>query len=394
MPAVNGSGTLGGTAGDLVRLVAMGHGRSRAELARLSGMAPSSVSLRVEELIDAGLLREDGEGASRGGRRPRQLRLHESAGVVVAADVGSHHVRMAVMDLAGRVLLTHELPGEIAEGPEAVTERLAGHVRLTLRQAQVSDLPLLGIGVGMPGPVDPASAKVVAPSRMPGWNDYPVRERLTELLGVRVVVENDANLMAVGEHRYGWPGRDNLMAVKAGTGIGCGIIASGRLHRGRGAAGDISHVPVHAAQRVTCSCGHSDCLEAHASGAALCRTLRAQGIEVSSTGRLVELVNNGVPEVTNLVRNAGRLAGQVLTPLVNFFNPDVVVLGGGLSAAEPFIAAVRGAIYERCLPLATRDLEIATTVTGQDACMLGAGSVVLDEVLTSNWVDETLTPRS
>lgn len=356
-------------------------------------MAPSSVSLRVEELIDAGLLREDGEGASRGGRRPRHLRLHENAGVVVGADVGTHHVRMAVMDLAGRIVLKHELPGEIAEGPEQVTERLTRHIRSTLRQAGAEQLPLLGVGVGMPGPVDPATAKVVAPSRMPGWNDFPVGERLGELLGVRVLVENDANLMAVGEHRYGWPGRDNLMAVKAGTGIGCGIIASGKLHRGRGAAGDISHVPVHGPEPVTCSCGHSDCLEAHASGAALRRILRSKGIEVTSSRHLVELVNDGVPEVTTLVRNAGRLAGQVLTPLVNFFNPDVVVLGGGLSAAEPFIAAVRGAIYERCLPLATRDLEIATAVTGEDACMLGAGSVILDEVLTSAWVDETLSAR-
>ncbi|MFE3316041.1 ROK family protein, partial [Embleya sp. NPDC059213] len=131
----------------------------------------------------------------------------------------------------------------------------------------------------------------------------------------------------------------------------------------------------------------------HASGAALQRTLRAQGIEVSSSRQLVELVNDGVPEVTTLVRNAGRLAGQVLTPLVNFFNPDVLVLGGGLSAAEPFVAAVRGAIYERCLPLATRDLEIATAVTGRDACMLGAGALVLDEVLAGDWVDDALSAR-
>ncbi|WP_235619073.1 ROK family transcriptional regulator [Embleya scabrispora] len=384
---------MGGSAGDLVRLVAKGHGRSRAELARLSGMAPSSVSLRVEELIEAGLLREDGEGASRGGRRPRQLRLHENAGVVVAVDVGTHHVRMAVLDLAGRVLLEHELPGEIAEGPERVIERLLDNLRMTLRQAEVAHLPLLGVGIGMPGPVDPGDAKVVAPSRMPGWNDFPIGRRMSELLGVRVVVENDANLMAVGEHRYGWPDRDNLMAVKAGTGIGCGIIVSGRLHRGRGAAGDISHVPVHVPEPVTCSCGHSDCLEAHASGAALRRILRGQGIDVTSSRHLVELVNDGVPEATTLVRNAGRLAGQVLVPLVNFFNPDVLVLGGGLSAAEPFVAAVRGAIYERCLPLATRDLEIATAVTGRDACMLGAGSLVLDEVLASEWVDDTLAAR-
>ena len=106
-----------------------------------------------------------------------------------------------------------------------------------------SGAPLRGVGTGIPGPVDPASGRVVYPSRMPGWNNFPVAEYLDTRYDLPILVENDANLMAVGEARA-WPGCDNLMVLKAGSGIGCGVIVNGRLHRGRGAAGDISHVRV------------------------------------------------------------------------------------------------------------------------------------------------------
>ncbi|GAA2389837.1 ROK family protein [Nonomuraea africana] len=369
-----------GPQGGLLRLVATGQAESRAELARLSGLAASSVSLRVEELLEARLLVEEGSGTSRGGRRPRRLRLAPSAGLLAVADLGAHHVRLGLLDLSGAPLAVQERACDITAGPEAVLDWMADAFDDLLRAHAPTGVPLRGVGTGIPGPVDPASGRVVGPSRMPGWNNYPVADHLGARYDLPVLVENDANLMAVGEARS-WPGSDNLMVLKAGTGIGCGVIVNGRLHRGRGAAGDISHVRVRTDSSITCACGHPDCLEAYASGAALMSALAEAGIAVERPADIVGLVNDAVPEATSQVRTAGRLIGEVLTVLVNFFNPDVIAVGGSLSAAEPLIAAIRAAVYERCLPLATRDLEIAPARAGQDAALLGAGALLLDAVL-------------
>ncbi|WP_246064395.1 ROK family protein [Nonomuraea longispora] len=370
-----------GAQGDLLRLVATGRAESRADLARLSGLAASSVSLRVEELLDAGLLAEEGSGTSRGGRRPRRLRLSDTAGVLAVADLGAHHVRLGLLDLSGTPLVIEERSCEIADGPRATLDRIAGAFDELLAEHVPAAVPLRGIGTGVPGPVDPLTQRVVTPSRMPGWNDFSVAEHLATRYDLPILVENDANLMAAGEARC-WPDRRNLMVVKAGTGIGCGVVVNGRLHRGRGAAGDISHVRVRSDSSVICACGHPDCLEAYASGAALMASLSEAGIVVTRTGDIVGLVNDAIPEATSLVRNAGRRIGEVLTVLVNFFNPDVVAVGGSLSAAEPLITSIRAAVWERCLPLATRDLEVAPARAGRDAALLGAGALLLEAALT------------
>ncbi|WP_207923683.1 ROK family protein [Actinomadura bangladeshensis] len=372
----------------LVRLVATGRAESRAELARLSGLAASSVSLRVEQLIAAGLFAEEGAGASRGGRRPRRLRLAREAGVFLVADLGAHHARLAAADLAGTPLAVSDLACDIAVGPEETLTAVTRSLRGLAREHGLADVPVRGIGIGLPGPVDPATGQVVSPSRMPGWNDFPVRDFVTRHAGVPVLVENDANLMAVGEHRASWPSLDNLMVIKLGSGIGCGVIVDGRLHRGRGAAGDISHVRILSEATVDCSCGHPDCLEAHASGAALAASLAGHGIAVEHPSEIVDLVADGVPQATSAVRTAGRLIGDVLTGLVNFFNPDALVIGGSLSNAEPLVATIRGVIYERCLPLATRNLEIATSRAGRDASVLGAGQLMLEN--SDAWIDRVL----
>ncbi|NDU74797.1 ROK family protein [Actinomadura sp. DSM 109109] len=371
-----------------MRLVATGQAESRAELARLSGLAASSVSLRVEQLIEAGLFAEEGAGASRGGRRPRRLRLARAAGVYLVADLGAHHARLAVADLAGTPLALSDLACDIAVGPEETLAAVLRSLHALAGEHGLRDVPVRGVGIGLPGPVDPATGQVVSPSRMPGWNDFPVRDYIAGRAGVPALVENDANLMAVGEHRASWPGLDNVMVIKLGSGIGCGVIVDGRLHRGRGAAGDISHVRILSEATVDCSCGHPDCLEAHASGAALADALAAQGIEAGSPARIVDLVTDGVPQATSAVRTAGRLIGDVLTALVNFFNPDALVIGGSLSNAEPLVATIRGVIYERCLPLATRNLEIATSRAGRDASILGAGHLLLG--VADEWIERAL----
>ncbi|MGW0736859.1 ROK family transcriptional regulator [Streptomyces sp. NPDC002851] len=367
-----------GSTQHILQLVSSGAASSRADLVRELRLAPSTVSARVQELVSAGLLSESGEGASRGGRRPRLLRVRAEGGVALAADLGSHHARLGAVDLGGTVLEAVDLPHDITAGPESAVDWLCERVTQLADAQRESGSTVRALGVAFPGPVQPGEQRVISPSRMPGWHRYPLREVLSERLGMPVTVGNDATMMAVGEHQAARPELDHLVVVKAGRGIGSGVITAGKPHDGAsGCAGDISHVRVDAAGDRPCSCGNIGCLETVASGAALIRELALQGVQVADTSALLRLIADGDPQATTLVRAAGRHIGTVLSVVVNFFNPQVVALGGALSTAEPLVAAVRGVLYERCLPLATADLEITTTVTGRDAGLLGAGLTAL-----------------
>ncbi|MEV0849347.1 ROK family transcriptional regulator [Streptomyces sp. NPDC049954] len=362
----------------ILRLVSSGLATSRADLVRELGLAASTVSARVQELVAAGLLTESGEGASRGGRRPRLLRARALDDVALAVDLGSHHARLGAVGPDGAVVEATELPHDLTAGPDPAVDWLAAQVAALAARQRARGRTVRGLGVAFPGPVEVGTGRVLSPSRMPGWHRHPLRAVLEERLGLPVTVDNDATMMAVGEHAVARPHLDHLVVVKAGRGIGCGVVSAGRPHSGAtGSAGDISHVRVDAAQDRPCSCGNIGCLETVASGAALVRELARQGVEVGSTTELLQRVADGDPQATTLVRTAGRHIGSVLSVVVNFFNPQAVVLGGALATAEPLVAAVRGVLYERCLPLATADLEITTTVTGADAGLLGAGLTVL-----------------
>ena len=243
-------------------------------------------------------------------------------------------------------------------------------------------VPLRGVGTGIPGPVDPATSRVVTPSRMPGWNDFPVADHLATRYDLPILVENDANLMAVGEARA-WPGSANLMVLKAGSGIGCGVIVDGRLHRGRGAAGDISHV------RVTVRRGRHLLLRPHRLPGGLRQRRRPDGRARRAGHRRRRPGRHRRPGQRRRAR--GHRPGARRRPpasarcspaLVNFFNPDAIVIGGSLSAAEPLdhLDPRRGL---RALPAAgdPRPGDRPRHGPGRDAALLGAGALLLDAAL-------------
>ncbi|MGW2408052.1 ROK family protein [Streptomyces sp. NPDC001739] len=370
-----------GSAAHVLALVANGSATSRADLVRELGLAASTVSARVQELVEAGLLTESGAGASRGGRRPRLLRVAGQGAVALAADLGSHHIRTGAVGPAGDVFDAEDHPADPSTGPGPALDVLAERLGALAERQRAAGRTVRGVGIGFPGPVDADGARVVAPSRMPGWHLFPLRDRLADRLGLPVLLDNDANMMALGEHRAAHPARRQLVVVKAGRGIGSGVISDGRLLRGaHGAAGDISHVRVDESARLPCSCGNVGCLETVASGAAIAAALRGRGVAAKSAADILRLVEHGDAQATTLVRQAGRDIGAVLAVVVNFFNPDAVVLGGALAGAQPLVAAVRGMLYERCLPMATSELTIATSVCGPDAGLLGAGHAVLSGI--------------
>lgn len=386
-------------------LVRFGAARTRPELARRSGLGRTVVTQRLAQLIGSGLVEEGRLGASTGGRAPRELRFRADAAVVLVAELGATSLSVGLTDLAGRLVAQHEESWDIAAGPDVTLARVEELFDVLL--AEYTPAAVWGIGVGVPGPVEFASGRPVAPPIMPGWDGYPVRDRLAARYDVPVWVDNEVNMMALGEYRAGLgQGADELIHVKIGTGIGAGLISGGRLHRGaQGCAGDIGHVALvsevieavpGAAQQV-CRCGKIGCLEALAGGAALARdateaarsgrspALARRLAEAGALGAadVVRAAEFGDPVSVELLQRAGRLVGETLAALVNFFNPSMVLLGGGVgTSGDLVLAAIRQAVYRRSLPLATRDLRIARSQLGDRAGLMGAGFMVVDELFS------------
>src|ERR687890_172793 len=271
------------SAGALLRHVRTGRARSRADLVALTGAPRNTVSARVDQLIAANLLEEGGRGWSTGGRPPTLLQFNSRAGCVLAVDLGVTSVDVAVTDLSAQVLATVGHPIDIADGPGPVLTEVDRLAQCLLDEAGLEPVDVCAVGVGVPGPVEHSSGRPLHPPIMPGWHDFPIPSAFGRY-ECPVYVDNDVNVMALGEIGVGGSVQD-LLVVKVGTGIGCGVIVDGRVYRGaQGSAGDIRHIYVAQpdGRTVTCRCGQENCLEAIAGGGALLRDAIAAGMQVST----------------------------------------------------------------------------------------------------------------
>jgi len=379
-------------AGLLLQLLRDGRPRTRAELARAAGLARSTVSGRIDALLNAGLIAVGDEGVSTGGRPASRFAFNPTARVVLAADVGATHANLAVTDLAGKPLATRRAELDIADGPEPVLSWLIEAGRELLTESGREPADLAGVGIGLPGPVEHSTGRPTNPPIMPGWDGFDVPGMVSSGLGAPVLVDNDVNVMALGEHATAFPDADHLIFVKVATGIGSGIISDGRLHRGaQGAAGDLGHVLAPHGGDIPCRCGNTGCLEAVASAAAVAAKLREEGLDVHGSRDVVALVRAGNMRAAQAVRQAGRDIGEVLAACVSMLNPSVIVMGGSLAeAGEMLLAGVREAVYRRSLPLATEHLRIVSSVTGADAGVVGAATMVVQHALSPAVLDPQL----
>ena len=386
---------------EVLDLVRFGIATTRPELIRHSGLGRTVVVQRVSQLLDSGLLSEGKDALSTGGRPARVLKFRADAGSILAVELGATSLAVGITDLRGTLTASHEEPCDIAAGPEVVLSRAEELVDDLLAARSAQAPPVWGLGIGLPGPVEYANGRPIAPPIMPGWDGYPVRDRLARRYDAPVWVDNDVNLMALGELRLGLArGARDVVFVKIGTGIGAGLISGGKLHRGaQGAAGDVGHIAVVDDGSVTCRCGNVGCLEAVAGGAALGKLATDAAKEGRSPFLVKRLAESesGVLAASDLGAAAlhgdalaveiygrtGRHIGRMLATLVNFYNPALVVIGGGVaSVGDLLLASIRETVYRRSLPLATRDLRIARSSLANQSGLHGAAFVVIDELFS------------
>ncbi len=367
----------------LLRTVSAAGQTTRPELVAQSGLPRSSVAARVKELLDGGLLVETGQTESTGGRRATGLAFPPDMGMVLALELGSTHARWRVSTFAQEVVAGAELTVTISAGSRKVLGQVAASVSAALEGVGVSKGAIRACALGFPGPVDFRVGRVTGPPNMAGWDHATLPELMADWMGAPAVVDNDVNIMALGEHRAVWrpEGVDNLLFIKHGTGIGCGIIADGEVFRGAdGTAGEVGHMHVAGSQSTElCSCGGNNCLEVLASGKALVRRLRAHGYEVATATEVAQLVLSGDVVAMNAVRDAGRALGEIMGGIVNFFNPSVLVTGGSIgSLGVPLLAGLREAVYAQATMFSTRHLRIVPSRLGRDAGPRGATLLALE----------------
>jgi glucokinase-like ROK family protein len=383
------------TAGSIFKIIRDQGPLFPADIVRRTGLAKSTVSVYVERLASAGLIREE----TRPGGKRRMLKVAESAGWVMGVDLGQSHLSVGLCDLEGCLLDSISAEVDLLrETPETILGLVIDAARTLEARNDLASAALSGIGFGLPGPVDYAHGVPVTPPVMPGWDRFPLASALHREFTCPVFIDNDVNVMALAERDKGAAAQDrDFLLIKAGTGIGAGLVVDGQIYRGaKGAAGDIGHIAA-GPDSVLCHCGNRGCLEAVAGG----RALAAQAMEAARSGasgylaaRLGEglaitpdLVGRGAAvgdeECLRMVIAAGKTLGDTVAKLVNFFNPSLIVVGGGLAnLGERYLASIRESIYRRSTPLATADLIVKRSALGPTAGMVGAAILVLDEIFS------------
>jgi predicted NBD/HSP70 family sugar kinase len=315
---------------------------------------------------------------------------------VLAAAIGRSRTQLAVCDLAGEVLATCEFDQEVGTGPDGLMPRVARELGSVLAEVGRPSADVCGIGLSIPGTVDREGGCSLDSPVMPGWDGVQLAPYLTPHFDAPVLVDNDANVMALSERRGHLERFADLVMVKASTGLGAGIVSGGALQRGAlGAAGEVGHTKVPDAAEVPCRCGDRGCVEAVAGGWALVQALRAHGREVDHVRDVVALALDGDSEARGMLRESGRRLGEVLAGVVNLLNPSALVVGGDMVLAYDMLAAgLRESVYGNATALSTRQLQIVPATHGDRAGVVGCAALVLEHVLSAQAVDEALSRRA
>ncbi|MHA3019549.1 ROK family protein [Mycobacterium sp. BMJ-28] len=381
------------TVGDVFALIRERGETTRTEIAAVTGLSRTAVSARIAALSGAGLVLECEQAPSTGGRPATPVSFNTGAGVVLSVAVGISRTRLAVCDLAGAVLALSDIDQEVALGPDDLMPDVVKGLDLLLDDH--AGAKVFGIGLSLPGPVDRERGCSRDSPILRGWDGVPLRPYFAQaqrFSDVDVILDNDANAIALAERGGELEGHSDLLVVKASTGLGAGIIAGGALQRGTsGAAGEFGHNKIAAAQGRPCRCGDIGCLETVAGGWAIVHELQQHGYSVRHLRDVVELANGGDPETRRMIRDSGRHVGEGIAPAVNLLNPKVLVITGDMAGAyDIFVAGLRETLYGNATAMATRELEVVASAHGGEAAPVGSAAMALDQVLGASAVDGLL----
>ena len=379
-------------AAELLRLLRDGEPRTRAQIGTQTGWARATVDSRVETLRAAGLVTIESV-QSTGGRPSTRFQLDAASRLVVAADIGHSHRVVGLTDLLGKVLAKRRLEADIEDGPDVVLDWIVDSATELAIGLGRRPADLASVGIGLPSPVEFETGRPFNPVGMKGWTNFDVPGYIGQRLQVPVLVDNDANLMALGEQSRAFADQHDLIFIKVtDSGLGAGVIAGGALQRGGwGIAGDIGHVPVPRGAGIPCECGNTGCVAKVASLSAIADAIRETGILVNDKHDVPMLAADGVVEAIYAIRQAGRDIGDLLIGSVSLMNPSLIVVGGDWGqSAEHLIAGIREVVYARALPLVTEHLSIVASRTGDDAALVGAGTLATDAVISGAGVQLAL----
>jgi predicted NBD/HSP70 family sugar kinase len=373
---------------------------TRVAVAHRTGLSRTTVSSIVDELLADNLLFEGQtvEAAPTGGRRATLLHFNAEAGYVIGVDLGRSHLTLLMTNLAGQIVARRSGPFDASLGPDVCLQQLIAELMDFTSEQQIGWHQIIGVGLGIPGPMDAASRMLVRPPRMPGWDQFDIRSVMERACKVPIYLDNDANMGARGESQYG-AGRnvENMAYVKLATGIGCGLILKGDIYRGSGGtAGELGHVTIDDNGPI-CDCGNRGCLEAMA-GAAAVTYAAAHGIQRDTSGDIAGQVASADKQTGNAldvadvvqaalagdkaaqeaIQRAGYHIGIALAGLVNIFNPSLILLDGSMArAGELLLEPIRQGIARRGLAASSAITKVELAQLGDNAIALGAVATVI-----------------
>ncbi len=373
---------------------------SRARLAAETGLNKSTVSSLVEELQSLGLVHETGLNSVGAGRPATLLEINPQAGSIIGVELGVDFVAVALTNFVGSILWHKTITADPNAQPETTLAQTLALVDQAMSEASQASLPLLGLGVATPGTVDLDEGMLIFAPNL-HWHNVPLQKLFRQHTGLRVFVENDANAAAVAEHLFGIARQcTHFVFVFAGVGIGGGFFLNGELYRGKnGFAGEIGHSPIMAdTVQTPCHCGNRGCWETYANQYSIIQRVQAR-LEVKRSSIIPRLMaeenaslsislikraaDQGDPEALDSFAEAGRAMGQGLATIVNFLNPEKIILGGPLSMAGKYMLPyIQDEIYRHCLPEIAPKVSIELSSFGTEASLIGAVAIVVNDVLS------------
>jgi predicted NBD/HSP70 family sugar kinase len=373
---------------------------SRSGLCKASGYSPSTISLNCDRLLASGIAVEESASLDGYPSKRTKLRLNGAAGIIVGIELGATSCEIGICDFATTLLDSRSLIIDFRRGPELIIAGICSVIDELCAGSGRSGSPIFGIGIGLPSPVDHVRGVAVHPAFMPGWHLYPVRDILASRYACPVFVDNEVNTMALGEYSLGKEHKySNLLFIKAGTGIGAGIIVDGAIYRGaKGLSGNLGHIQVDNSDEV-CECGNIGCLEAMTGGPAIGRKAEAAARSgrsailaalLESRGALTardvkEAADEGDEASLAIIQATGTVLGGMIGKMITFLDPAIVILGGGLMGFGPnFLAYIREAIFRQCSPWIGPDFPVEPSTFGDKSGIIGSAMLCVDSLIEEN----------